>query len=333
MVGSNKMNRYERQMAVGEFGVSGQKKIAAARALVVGAGGLASPVLQYLVGAGLGYIRLMDPDIVTAGNLHRQTLFRVGDLGLAKVMVAAKHMANLNSDCKIMPIKKQLTPDNVDAHTANMDLVIDCADSFAVSYTLSDNCLGRIPFIHASVVGMAGYVGGFCANSPSLRAVFPNLPQRFGSCAQDGVLGPIVGVIGSLQAQFILGVITGQSPSPMGQLVTYDAAANRFGGFRFDSADDPDDYLQFISPSQVQHGDLVIDLRDSSEAPLVTSNAIRAKLDTIVPELPLGNAGRVVFCCQSGQRAWTAAEKLSEFWSGPISLIAAGDPILSKKEN
>ena len=215
-------------------------------------------------------------------------------------MVAVNHLADLNSDCKIVPITYQLTPDNVDAHTNDVDLVIDCADSFAVSYTLSDVCLDRLPFIHASVVGMSGYVGGFCAGSPSLRAVFPDLPHRFGNCDEDGVLGPIVGVVGSLQAQFALGIITGQTPSPLGHMVTYDASANRFSGFRFDGAADPNAYLQFISPSQVQQGDFVIDLRDASEAPLVTSNAIRAKLDDIVAELPLANAGRVVLCCQSG---------------------------------
>ena len=327
------MNRYDRQIAVSAFGVSGQGKMAAARALVVGAGGLAGPVLQYLVGAGLGHICLIDPDIVTASNLHRQTLFRVGDLGLPKVMVAANHMADLNSDCKITPITNQLTPDNVDAYTTDVDLVIDCADNFAASYTLSDSCLGRLPFIHGSVVGMAGYVGGFCGGSPGLRAVFPNLPHRFGNCNEDGVLGPIVGVIGSLQAQFALSVIIGQSPSPLGQMVTYDAGVNRFSGFRFDGAADPDAYPQFISPSQVQRGDFVIDLRDASEAPLVTSNAIRTNLDAIVSELPLADAGRVVLCCQSGQRAWIAAEKLSEFWSGPILLIAAGNPSIAKKEN
>ena len=275
----------------------------------------------------------MDPDIVAVSNLHRQTLFRVGDLGLSKAMVVVNHMADLNIDCKIVPITHQLTPDNVDAYTTDVDLGIDCADNFAVSYTLSDNCLGRLPFIHASVVGMAGYVGGFCAGSPGLRAVFPDLPDRFGNCNEDGVLGPIVGVIGSLQAQFAIGVVIGQSPSPLGQMVTYDAGANRFSGFRFDGAADPNACLQFISPSQVQQDDFVIDLRDASEAPLVTSNAVRAKLDAIVPDLPLADAGRVVLCCQSGQRAWIAAKKLSEFWSGPISLIAAGNPIVVKKEN
>ena len=327
------MNKYERQIAVTEFGVAGQKKISAARVLVVGAGGLASPVLQYLVGAGVGHIRLIDPDIVVASNLHRQTLFRVDDLGSAKAEAAANHMAGLNPDCKIKPITQQLTPDNVEAHIADVDLVIDCADSFSVSYTLSDNCQRRLPFVHASVVGMAGYVGGFCADSPGLRAVFPDLPKRFGSCEQDGVLGPIVGVIGALQAQFSIAVITGTEPSPLGQLLTYDAAVSRFGGFRFDGAIDPKSYLQFISVSQIQQGDFVIDLRESSEGPLVTPSAVRAGFDEITADFPLASAERIVFCCQSGQRAWAAAEKLSDFWLGPILLIAVGDPFFIMKED
>ena len=209
--------------------------------------------------------------------------------------------------------------------------MLDCADSFAVSYSLSDYCLNRLPLIHASVVGTAGYVGGFCYNAPSLRAVFPDLPQRFGSCAEDGVLGPIVGIIGSLQAQMTLAVITKQLSSPLGQLVTYDAIGNRFGGFRFDGVEEPDASLAFISPVQIKSDDLVIDLRAADEADLITADAQRLGLEQITPDLPLKGVGHVVFCCRSGQRAWAAAEKLSGFWSGSISLIAAGDPNFMRK--
>ena len=218
-----KMNRYDRQISVSEFGVDSQKKLAASKILVVGAGGLASPVLQYLAGAGLGHIKVMDYDIVSVDNMHRQTIFRTDDLGLAKAGAAATNMRGLNPDCLMTPIIEPLTPDNIETYASDVDLVLDCADSFAVSYSLSDYCLNRLPLIHASVVGTVGYVGGFCYNAPSLRAVFPDLPKRFGSCAEDGVLGPIVGIIGSLQAQMTLAVITKQLSSSLGQLVTYDA--------------------------------------------------------------------------------------------------------------
>ena len=156
------MNRYDRQISVAEFGVDGQKKLAAAKILVVGAGGLASPVLQYLAGAGLGHIKVMDYDIVSVNNMHRQTIFRSDDLGLAKAGAAATNMRGLNPDCQMTPIIEPLTPDNIETYASDVDLVLDCADSFAVSYSLSDYCLNRLPLIHASVVGTAGYVGGFC---------------------------------------------------------------------------------------------------------------------------------------------------------------------------
>ena len=325
------MNRYDRQISVAEFGADGQKKLASAKILVVGAGGLASPVLQYLAGAGLGHIKVIDYDIVSVNNMHRQTIFRSDDLGLAKAGAAASHMRSLNPDCHMTSIIEPLTPDNIAIHASDVDLMLDCADSFAVSYCLSDYCRNRLPFIHASVVGTAGYVGGFCHNAPSLRAVFPDLPQRFGSCAEDGVLGPIVGIIGSLQAQMTLAVITKQLSSPLGQLVTYDAIGNRFGGFRFDGVEEPDAPLEFISPSQITSDDFVIDLREAVEADLVTADAHRLGIDQITAELPLSGVGRVVLCCRSGQRAWTAAEKLAGFWSGSISLIAAGDPDFMRK--
>ena len=273
----------------------------------------------------------MDYDIVSVNNMHRQTIFRSDDLGLAKAGAAATNMRRLNPDCQMTPIIEPLTPDNIETHASDVDLVLDCADSFAVSYSLSDYCLNRLPLIHASVVGTAGYVGGFCYNAPSLRAVFPDLPQRFGSCAEDGVLGPIVGIIGSLQAQMTLAVITKQLSSPLGQLVTYDAIGNRFGGFRFDGVEEPDASLAFISPVQIKSDDLVIDLRAADEADLITANAQRLGLEQITPDLPLKGVGHVVFCCRSGQRAWAAAEKLSGFWSGSISLIAAGDPNFMRK--
>jgi molybdopterin/thiamine biosynthesis adenylyltransferase len=317
------MSRYDRQTAVTEFGSAGQEKLAAACMLVVGAGGLASPVLQYLVGAGLGQIRLADPDVVSMENLHRQTIFREGDLGSAKAETAAKHMKALNPDCRITPITAPVTPDNIARHAEGVDIVLDCADSFAASYSLSDFCHGQqLPLVHASVIGTAGYTGGFCFNAPSLRAVFPDLPARLGSCAENGVLGPVVGLIGALQAQMALEIITGSDPSPLGQLITYDASGNRFGGFRFDDAKEPQTTWPFIGLSQICDDDMVVDLRHPSEGPPVIPRSCATSSDDITSQPPPEHTARVVLCCQSGQRAWAAAEKMTRVWSGPIALMA-----------
>jgi len=147
------MNRYDRQISVAEFGADGQKKLASAKILVVGAGGLASPVLQYLAGAGLGHIKVIDYDIVSVNNMHRQTIFRSDDLGLAKAGAAASHMRSLNPDCHMTSIIEPLTPDNIAIHASDVDLVLDCADSFAVSY-----CHSSMPRLSERQAMLVGFV-------------------------------------------------------------------------------------------------------------------------------------------------------------------------------
>ena len=321
----DKMNRYSRQILVPAFGADGQRMLNRARVLVLGAGGLAAPLLQYLVGAGIGSIRLVDADRVSLDNLHRQTLFTEADLDKPKVDMARMRMQALNSDVIIEPVMAAADSSNITSLAQDCALIIDCADSFALSYAASDFCRDTgLPLISASVSGIEGYVGGFCGTAPSLRAIFPQLPAQFGSCAEDGVLGPMVGILGAMQAQMVLAVLAGMQPSPLGQLITISGSDLRHGGFRFDRASEPESGWPFISKNMLAGDDTVIDLRAPDEAPLISDQALRLALADLDHAFTPPPRGRVVFCCRSGQRAWQAAEHLSSRWHGRIALLAAG---------
>lgn len=322
------MSRYARQICLPEVGLAGQGAIQAAHVLVVGVGGLGAPVLQYLAGAGVGRLTLVDGDVVSLSNLHRQTLFREADVGRAKAFVAAETLRALNGACAIDTVEAPLDPANAATLVSRATLVLDCADSFATSYILSDTCkaLG-VPLISASVLRLGGYVGGFCQTAPSLRAVFPDLPDRAESCATAGVMGPVVGMIGAAQAQMALAYLIGQKPSPLGQLIRFDMQNFRSSGFRFDTAPDPEADFTFVAASEVTGGDFVVELRGADEAVIpVTADARRLTVAQFADQRPTPTAGqRAVFACRTGLRAWQAARHLRSYWGGDITLIAMGD--------
>ena len=302
------LDRYHRQMLLPEIGSDGQARLSAAHVLVVGAGGLGCPALHYFAGAGIGRITVIDPDSIEESNLHRQVLYTMSDIGAPKAQRAAAHLTALNPHVSVTPIHAPLTPDTAPALIAQADLVLDCADSFAVSYILSDLCFDAArPLISASALGQTGYAGGFCAGAPSLRALFPDLPENGASCATAGVLGPVVGMIGALQAQMALRVLLQAAPSPLGQLVTLDLARLQFGGFRFDGAEEPDTALPFVSLTSLRADDVIIELRDESEAPTPAHPGAVRLCPSALESWRAPTDRRVVLCCATGLRAWRAA--------------------------
>lgn len=317
------LSRYARQQILPEVGTEGQAKLAKARVLVVGAGGLGCPVLQYLTGAGVGHVTVIDPDHVDETNLHRQPLYHMSDIGQPKVTAARAHLRAANPEVQIDARQTTLTPANAPDLVAEADVVVDAADSYAVSYTLSDTCLAaRKPLISASVLGQSGYVGGFCGPAPSLRAVFPAPPDNGTSCATAGVFGPVVGTLGTFQAQMALQILLGND-APLGRMVSVDYARYGFGGFDFHDATEPANPIPFIAAQMLTPRDRVIELRDATEAPCpVTPDAERISPDAAT-RLAAPDGGRLVLACTTGLRAWRVAEALRSRGETRLALMAA----------
>ena len=326
------VDRYSRQTILPEIGAAGQARLLGASVLVIGAGGLGSPVLQYLCAAGVGRLVIVDHDRVEESNLHRQPVYRMSDVGALKAEAAREALLGANPGVRIEAICERLTPSNVQRLVAGIDVVVDAADSFAVTYVVSDECQRvKKPLISASVLGLSGYVGAFCGGAPSYRAVFPEMPRQAGSCATAGVLGTAVGVMGSLQAHMVLSLLLGLQPAVLGQLVTVDFRTLRFGGFSFSGATEPTGAgvaIPFIAADQVDNTDLVIDLRSLTEAPVSPiAAALRIEVDAVEGAAgeALPRAPRVVLCCRTGVRAWRAARALQRRGHANVALIAFGE--------
>lgn len=318
------MNRYARQQILPGVGRLGQGRLRTAHALVVGAGGLAAPALPLLAAAGIGRLTIVDGDRVEQSNLHRQTLFTEDDLGRPKADVAAERCRALNREVDITPWRRDLTPANAEDLVAAADIVLDCADNYAVSYTLSDVCLDRrVPLISASVLGFAGYVGGFCGGAPSLRAVFPDAPENAEDCATAGVMGPVVAMLGAAQAQMAMAAIMEMEPSPLGQVMRIDMQGFRSAGFRFDGAEEPQAFFPFVAVRELRDSDLIVDLRGDAEAPRPIHDAARRVLPEALEETLVPEDRRLALACATGLRAWRAAERLQHTWPGEIVLVAA----------
>jgi molybdopterin/thiamine biosynthesis adenylyltransferase/rhodanese-related sulfurtransferase len=322
-------DRYGRQEILPEVGASGQARLGRATVLVVGAGGLGCAVLQYLTAAGIGRLIVVDHDRVEESNLHRQPLYRMSDIGQPKVQAARAALGALNPGTEIEAVCERLSSLNAGPLVESASVVIDAADSFAVTYLLSDTCqgLGK-PLVSASVLGLAGYVGVFCGGAPSYRAVFPELPRSAGSCAESGVLGTAVGVLGTLEAHLALALLLEWQPPVRGRMLSLDLRTLHVGAFSFARASEPAQApIPFIAPAEVEASDVVIDLRSLSETPVSPfSSALRIEVEALEQaRLEFPGDARIVLCCRSGLRAWRAASALRSLGHQRLALIALGE--------
>lgn len=224
--------RYERQLLLPGWGIDGQKKLADARVLVVGAGGLGCPALTYLAAAGIGRLGIIDPDTVSVSNLHRQPLYGHEALGCKKVQVARTKLLDLNPECRIDIYEVAFQVKNAYSIANEYDLIIDATDTFPVRYLINDVAvvLGK-PFISAAIFQYDGQLSVFNARrsdgslGPTYRCLYPKMPGKGAvpNCAEAGVIPTLPGILGTLQAQEAIKIITGIGEPLIGRLLIVDA--------------------------------------------------------------------------------------------------------------
>lgn len=224
------IRRYARHIVLAEIGGIGQSRLIAAKVLVVGAGGLGAPLLQYLAAAGIGTLGVIDHDTVDLSNLQRQVIHRTSDIGVSKVESARRALAEINPDVSVQAHDERLTADNAESIVAGYDIVADGSDNFATRYLLNDVCYAlRKTLVSAAILRFDGQISTYKAwqgaGHPCLRCLFPEAPseEAVPSCAQAGVLGALAGTLGTLQATEVVKEILGVGRSLSGSLLLYDA--------------------------------------------------------------------------------------------------------------
>ena len=235
--------RYQRHIQIPEIGTAGQKKLAEARVLVVGAGGLGCPVLQYLSSSGVGCIGIVDPDTVETSNLARQILFCDADVSKNKAICAMNKLTHLNPDTSLKAYPVTLTHENALELINQYDIVVDGTDNFSTRYLISDSCvlLNKV-MVYGGLYKYEGQVGVFNYNGgPTYRCLFPTQPQlgEIPDCSETGTLSVVPGVIGLLQATEVLKIILGLGDLLSGRLLCLDLMSyeQRFFHFKKNKAE------------------------------------------------------------------------------------------------
>ena len=343
-------NRYQRQIQLKEIGQLGQDKITQAKVLIIGAGGLGCPALQYLAAAGVGTIGIVDFDVVEMSNLQRQILYTVDDIGQPKAITAAKRVEALNPEIKIDTYNIQITNKNALEILENYDIIIDGSDNFVTRYLINDACiLLDKPLIYGAVLRFEGQIGVFnltdkTTNSKTnYRDLFPKPPDLDSaiSCNEVGVLGVIPGIIGTMQATEALKIITGIGKPLTNKIISYNALENTFYDFEIvensnPSIDYPKNKSAFLNYNynwfcntnldvatlsveefenlRKQEKITIIDIREKGELPFVDEFSFQLiplnEFENRVATIQTEN--KIVVFCKSGQRSLKAVKIIKE---------------------
>ncbi|ESS04148.1 MAG: dinucleotide-utilizing enzymes involved in molybdopterin and thiamine biosynthesis family 2 [uncultured archaeon A07HR67] len=223
---STQLDRYSRHIIMDEVGPEGQSRLLASDALVVGAGGLGAPVIQYLAAAGVGTLELVDDDVVERSNLQRQVIHGDADVGEPKVESAARYVDRLNPDIETATHETRLDAGNARELIADCDVVVDCADNFRTRYVVNDTArIEGVPVAHGAIYKFEGQATTLVPDGPCYRCLFPEAPEpgTVPDCATTGVLGVLPGTVGCVQATEAVKLLLDAGEPLAGRLLVYDA--------------------------------------------------------------------------------------------------------------
>jgi len=332
------MNRYKRHIILSEIGQAGQDQLLRAKVLVIGAGGLGCPILQYLAAAGIGTIGIVDFDVVEISNLQRQVLFGTSSLGENKAIAAKQRLKDLNEAISIIAYPEKLKHKNAIDLFRQYDIIVDGTDNFETRYLINDACiLAKKPLVFGAIYKFEGQVSVFNYNNgPSYRCLFPNAPKQGSvpNCSEIGVLGVLPGIIGSMQANEVLKIILGIGKVLTGKLLCYNALtlqntvlqikrndaviesvlndASSFNEKFSDFNCELEDLKISIKDNIIEENIQFIDVRESYEQPKVNGiNVSLIPLSSLENNLDkISDSKKKVLFCQSGIRSLHAVKLL-----------------------
>jgi molybdopterin/thiamine biosynthesis adenylyltransferase/rhodanese-related sulfurtransferase len=344
MLVKEELNRYNRQMILPELGPAGQEKLKAAKVLLIGAGGLGCPVLQYLAAAGVGAIGIVDNDVVELSNLHRQILYNHTDIGQPKAKIAAAKLKLLNPHVGLSAHHERFRADNAVNICQDYDLVIDCSDNFTTRYLVNDTCvtLGKT-LIFGSILQFEGQVAVFNhQGSANYRDLYPAPPTENINCVEGGVIGILPGIIGLYMANEAIKLICGIGETLSGKLMTVNALNNAVLVFKI-AAKKP---IDTAKPAPAKTGKTIpeidkttldrwmetnadevflIDVREDYEHEDRNIGGVNVSLYELTASLATFPKNKKVVCyCQTGQRSKMAVQLLAGVYEGEVYSLKEG---------
>ncbi len=342
--------RYQRQLILKGFGAEAQQKLLSASVLVIGAGGLGCPLLQYLVAAGVGSIGIVDDDVVALSNLHRQVLYNVQMIGRPKVDCAVEVLKQLNPQVRFTVYNERLTNKNAVSILSAFDIIVDGSDNFATRYLVNDACvLLNKPLVYGAISQYEGQLAVFNVllnheRSTNYRDLFPHPPKEGEvlNCAEAGVLGVLPGIIGSMMANETIKLITGTGTLLANRLLTYNTLNNQTYELEITAIADTrllipateavlqqTDYEMLCSSTTVMNeinttqfnsmiadGSVaIVDVREKDELPVITAfSHLQIPLNSLQQHTAWLTEDTIVLFCLSGKRSAAAAKQLNELF-------------------